>query len=81
MSREHKCECPEYPKCDTHRAYEWGGGEPDKCEPHGHNGIESIEEVRVRADILRVLRPFDPLAQARIIAGALAETEQRGEER
>ena len=71
--RDHKCECPEHPSCDQHRAYEWGGGEPDKCQPHGHDGIETIEEVRVKRDILRIMREFAPDARRRITEGVIAE--------
>jgi hypothetical protein len=36
MIERHECQCEQRPACDPHGAMEWGGGEPDVCEPHGH---------------------------------------------
>ena len=83
MSRDHRCECRLFPRCDNHRAYEWGGGEPDKCEVHGHDGIDTIEEVRAKSAILRAVRPFPVAAQRRIIQGVIdgLATPQPGKDR
>ena len=35
--RQHlRCACPDKPRCALHGTTEWGGGEPDVCQPHEH---------------------------------------------
>lgn len=45
MTSTHKgCICPQQPECLPHRVQEFGGGEPDVCEPHLHG-----TELRTKA--------------------------------
>ena len=54
----HVCTCPNDPMCFGHAAQEWGGGEPDVCEPHDH--LETEAEQRAAFAILEALEPLTP---------------------
>ena len=41
----HECICEGRPICDVHGALEWGGGEPDKCQPHGHGLVAALVQA------------------------------------
>jgi hypothetical protein len=38
-ARDHDCRCVQRPACAPHGWSEHGGGEPDICQPHSHDGI------------------------------------------
>ncbi len=41
----HDCVCPDQPLCVLHGAQEWGGGEPDECQRHGHGLLLDVDRL------------------------------------
>jgi hypothetical protein len=63
--RDHICECEYQPFCFRHDAREWGGDEPDVCEPH--DDLTDPAEQRAAMAIIEAIGGLDALDQGRVV--------------